>query len=146
MEITLGTQPIPDDMAEACAWLSAAERLGGAPGGVGLEQQLAAGDALDVLLEVLVPYEPIDTTKPAMPLAEVAGIASRDPDYECHIGVFVDGFQSDFAEFTVDPGAGDTRADWNESRQLDLEQVSERGPAVPGVGHRLRIRVVLHRG
>jgi len=73
-------------------------------------------------------------------------IHSRDPDYECHIGVFVDGFQSDFAEFTVDPGAGDTRADWNESRQLDLEQVSERGPAVPGVGHRLRIRVVLHRG
>jgi len=73
MEITLRTQPIPRFVAEACAWLSAAERYDSATGWVGLRQRLAAGDALDALLDVEPPYEPIDTSKPAMPLVEVAG-------------------------------------------------------------------------
>jgi hypothetical protein len=70
MDIELPTQPIPDDVAEACAWLSAAERYVG-PGGR-LRDRVAAGDVLDMLLDVEPPYPPIDTTRPAEPLVDVA--------------------------------------------------------------------------
>jgi hypothetical protein len=62
------TQPIPDHIAEACAWLSAAERHIDQP----LRERLDAGDALDILTNVYPPYPPIDTTKPTASLTEVA--------------------------------------------------------------------------
>jgi hypothetical protein len=70
MDIELPTQSIPDDVAEACAWLSAAERYVG-PGGR-LRNRVAAGDVLDMLLDVEPPYPPIDTSRPAEPLVDVA--------------------------------------------------------------------------
>ena len=73
MGIIFETQPIPDDIAEACAWLSAAERLKGAQPGTGLQHRLAAADALDILHDVRPPCGPIDTSRPPIPLAEVAG-------------------------------------------------------------------------
>jgi hypothetical protein len=70
MDIELPTQPIPDDVAEACAWLSAAERYVG-PGGR-LRDRVAAGDVLDMLLDVEPPYPPIDVSRPSEPLVDVA--------------------------------------------------------------------------
>jgi hypothetical protein len=70
MDIELPTQPIPDDVAEACAWLSAAERYVG-PGGR-MRDRVAAGDVLDMLLDVEPSYPPIDTSRPAEPLVDVA--------------------------------------------------------------------------
>jgi hypothetical protein len=68
MSIEIPTQPIPDHIAEACAWLSAAERHTGQP----LRQRLDAGDVIDILCNVDPPYPPIDTSKPATPLATAA--------------------------------------------------------------------------
>jgi hypothetical protein len=70
MNIELPTQPIPGDIADACAWLSAAERYIG-PGGR-LRDRVAAGDVLDILLDVEPPYPPIDMSRPAEPLVDVA--------------------------------------------------------------------------
>ena len=67
MTIEIPTQPIPDHIAEACAWLSAAERHTGQP----LRQRLDAGDVLDILTDVDPPYPPIDTSKPASSLTHV---------------------------------------------------------------------------
>ncbi|MGH3735390.1 MAG: hypothetical protein ACRDT6_07170 [Micromonosporaceae bacterium] len=72
MSIQIPTQPIPADVAEACAWLSAAERHTGPPHPARLEERLDAGDVLDILLAVDPPYPPIDTSRPAMPLAAAA--------------------------------------------------------------------------
>jgi hypothetical protein len=68
MSIEIPTQPIPDHIAVACAWLSAAERHTAQQ----LRQRLDAGDVLDILCAVAPPYPPIDTSKPAAPLTEVA--------------------------------------------------------------------------
>jgi hypothetical protein len=70
MNIELPTQPIPNDIAEACALLSAAERHAGCGGRLG--DRLAAGDVLDTLTDVEPPYPPIDMSRPTEPLAEVA--------------------------------------------------------------------------
>jgi hypothetical protein len=67
MTIEIPTQPIPAHIAEACAWLSAAERHTGQQ----LRRRLDAGDVLDILCDVEPPYPPIDTSKPAAPLTEV---------------------------------------------------------------------------
>ena len=67
MSIEIPTQPIPDHIAEACAWLSAAERFPGQQ----LRQRLDAGDVLDILCDVDPPYPPIDTSRPACPLTHV---------------------------------------------------------------------------
>ena len=72
MGIIFETQPIHHDIAEACAWLSAAERFKGAQPGTGLQQRLAAADALDILHDVRPPYAPIDTSRPPIPLADMA--------------------------------------------------------------------------
>jgi hypothetical protein len=77
MSIEIPTQPIPDEIAEACAWLSAAERYTGGPLEVRLLERLDAGDALNILLDVLPPYPPIDTTRPPLPLAEAAPAVAR---------------------------------------------------------------------
>ena len=68
MSIDIETQPIPGHIAEACAWLSAAERFTGQQ----LRQRLDAGDVLDILCNVHPPYPPIDTSKPAVPLTTAA--------------------------------------------------------------------------
>jgi hypothetical protein len=73
MNIEIPTQPIPDHIAQACAWLSAAERHTGQQ----LRQRLDAGDVLDILCNVDPPYPPIDTSKPAAPLTEAAAAISR---------------------------------------------------------------------
>jgi hypothetical protein len=73
MEIIFDSQHIPADIAEACAWLSAAERFKGAQPGTGLQHRLAAADALDILHDVRPPYAPIDTSRQPMPLTEAAG-------------------------------------------------------------------------
>jgi hypothetical protein len=75
MSIEIPTQPIPDDVAEACAWLSAVERFTAGPLDVRLHDRLAAGDALNILCDVRPPYPPIDTTKPALSLAEATPAA-----------------------------------------------------------------------
>jgi hypothetical protein len=67
MSIEIETQPIPSHIAEACAWLSAAERHTGQQ----LRRRLDAGDVLDILCDVEPPYPAIDTSKPAVPLTEV---------------------------------------------------------------------------
>jgi hypothetical protein len=77
MSIEIPTQPIPDHIAEACAWLSAAERYTDGPLEVRLPERLAAGDVLNVLLDVHPPYPPIDTSRPAVPLAEAAPAVVR---------------------------------------------------------------------
>ena len=73
MSIEIPTQPIPDHIAEACAWLSAAERHTGQP----LRLRLDAGDVLDILCNVEPPYPPIDTSKQAAPLAKVLPEVAR---------------------------------------------------------------------
>jgi hypothetical protein len=77
MSIEIPTQPIPDHIAEACAWLSAAERFTGGPLEIRLLERLAAGEALNVLLDVHPPYPPIDTSRPPLPLAEAAPAVLR---------------------------------------------------------------------
>jgi hypothetical protein len=77
MSIEIATQPIPEHIAEACAWLSAAERFSGGPLEERLNERLAAGDALNVLLDVRPPYPPIDTTRATLPLAEAAPAVTR---------------------------------------------------------------------
>jgi hypothetical protein len=77
MSIEIPTQPIPEHIAEACAWLSAAERFTGGPLEVRLLERLAAGDALNVLLDVRPPYPPIDTSRPPLPLAEAEPAVTR---------------------------------------------------------------------
>lgn len=68
MSIEIPTQPIPNHIAEACAWLYAAERHTRQP----LHQRLDAGDVLDILCQVEPHYPPIDTSKPAKSLATAA--------------------------------------------------------------------------
>ena len=68
MSIEIPTQPIPDHIAAACAWLSAAERHTGQP----LRQRLDAGDVIDILCDVDPPYPPVDTSKPATSLTTAA--------------------------------------------------------------------------
>jgi hypothetical protein len=75
MTIEIPTQPIPAHIAEACAWLSAAERYTGPD--QTLAQRLDAGDAINILCDVRPPYPPIDMTRPAAPLARVAAAAER---------------------------------------------------------------------
>jgi hypothetical protein len=69
MDIELPTQPIPDDIAEACSWLSAAERCEGRLSR--LRDRVAAGDVLEILTDVEPPYPPFDSSRPAEPLIEV---------------------------------------------------------------------------
>lgn len=66
MSIEIPTQPIPDHIAEACSWLSAAERHAGQD----LRARLDAGDVLDILCDVIPTYPPIDTTKPPTRLVD----------------------------------------------------------------------------
>ena len=75
MTIEIPTLPIPDHIAEACAWLSAAERYTG-PAQT-LLHRLDAGDVINILCDVRPPYPPIDMTRPAAPLARVAAAAER---------------------------------------------------------------------
>lgn len=70
MDIELPTQPIPDGIAEACSWLSAAERRDGRDSS--LRDRLVAGDVLEILLDVEPPYPPIDMSRSVEPLTEVA--------------------------------------------------------------------------
>ena len=74
MSIEIPTQQIPDHIAEACAWLSAAERHTAQP----LRQRLDAGDVLDLLCDVDPPYPPINTSKPAAPLTTTAPAIIRE--------------------------------------------------------------------
>ena len=68
MSIQIPTQPIPGHIAEACAWLSAAERHTGQQ----LRHRLDAGDVIDILCDVHPPYPPIDTTHRTMTLTDAA--------------------------------------------------------------------------
>jgi len=105
MDIELPTQPIPDDVAEACAWLSAAERYVG-PGGR-LRDRVAAGDVLDMLLDVEPPYPPIDASRPAEPLVDVAPhviqalerevAADRPPAHRLRVAMALGTFRQAFA-------------------------------------------------
>lgn len=73
MSIEIPIQPIPDHIAEASVWLSAAERHIDQP----LRRRLDAGDIIDILYDVSPPYPPIDMTKPAAPFTEVAPAVVR---------------------------------------------------------------------
>ena len=53
MSIEIPTPPIPGHIAEACAWLSAAERHTGQQ----LRQRLDAGDVIDILCDVALPAD-----------------------------------------------------------------------------------------
>ncbi len=77
MSIEIRTQPIPEYIAEACAQLSAAERYTGEPVEVRLLERLAAGDVLNVLLDVHPPYPPIDCTRSPVPLSEAGPAVVR---------------------------------------------------------------------
>ena len=74
MSIEIPTQPLPEHVAEACAWLSAAERYCEPLQPTGLRDRATAAEALNILLDVDPPYPVIDTTRPAVPLA-VGGAA-----------------------------------------------------------------------
>jgi hypothetical protein len=77
MSIEIPTQPKPDQKPAASARLSAAERCTYGPLEVRLPERLAAGDVLNVLLDVHPPYPPIDTSRPAVPLAEAVPAVVR---------------------------------------------------------------------
>jgi hypothetical protein len=72
MSTQIHTQPIPEYVAEACAWLSAAERHSVPRQPTRLRDRATAAEALNILLDVDPPYPAIDITKPAAPLAEAA--------------------------------------------------------------------------
>jgi hypothetical protein len=72
MSIQIPTQPLPEHVAEACAWLSAAERYCEPLQPTGLRDRATAAEALNILLDVDPPYPAIDATKPAAPLGEAA--------------------------------------------------------------------------
>jgi hypothetical protein len=72
VRIEIDTQPIPEYVAEACAWLSAAERCREPRLPSHLRDRATAAEALNILLDVNPPYPPIDTAKPAAPLAQAA--------------------------------------------------------------------------
>ena len=72
MSIQIHTQPIPEHVADACAWLSAAERHSVPQQPTRLRDRATAAEALNILLDVDPPYPAIDNTKPAAPLAEAA--------------------------------------------------------------------------
>ncbi|NED96846.1 hypothetical protein G1H11_16185 [Phytoactinopolyspora alkaliphila] len=56
-DIHIYEQPIPPYVAEACEWLSAAERHAGDPTNEDdIRAGLAAGEALDILTDVTPPY------------------------------------------------------------------------------------------
>ena len=80
MSIQIHTQPIPEHVAEACAWLSAAERHSVPQQPTRLRDRATAAEALNILLDVDPPYPAINITKPAAPLAEAApqAIAALD--------------------------------------------------------------------
>ncbi len=48
----------------------------------------------------------------------------RDSDSSCEMYVFVDGAEVSFREVTIDPGAGYSRADWDEHRVESLDGLS----------------------
>jgi hypothetical protein len=72
MSIQIRTQPLPVHVAEACAWLSAAERHREHREPARLRDRATAAEALNILLDVNPPYPPIDTSKCAVPLAVAA--------------------------------------------------------------------------
>jgi hypothetical protein len=80
VRIEIDTQPIPEHVAEACAWLSAAERCREPRRQSRLRDRATAAEALNILLDVDPPYPVIDTSRPAVPLAEAApqAIAALD--------------------------------------------------------------------
>ena len=54
---------------------------------------------------------------------KVEVIHYRIPDAYCVVSVIVDGkLQTDHTEVSIDPGAGYSRADWNEQRRLALDR------------------------
>ena len=72
MRIEITTQPLPEHVAEACAWLSAAERCREPRQPVGLRDRATAAEVLNILLDVDPPFPVIDTTKLAAPLTVAA--------------------------------------------------------------------------
>ncbi|MEB3023061.1 MULTISPECIES: hypothetical protein [Mycolicibacter] len=54
----------------------------------------------------------------------------RNPDYECSMRLFVDGVETSFTEFSIDPSAGYEWSDWIESRAEDIANAS---PAVAAI-------------
>lgn len=68
MNVDRPTQPMPEPIAEACAWLSAAERHDSSS----LEDRLTAGDVLDDLTDVEPPYPLFDRSWPTVSLTEAA--------------------------------------------------------------------------
>jgi hypothetical protein len=72
MRIEIPTQPLPEHVAEACAWLSAADRCHEPRLPSRLRDRATAAEALNILLDVDLPYPVIDTSRPAVPLAVAA--------------------------------------------------------------------------
>ena len=72
MSIEIRTQPIPEHVAEACTWLSAAERCREPRLSSRLRDRATAAEALNILLDIDPPYPVIDTSRPAVPLAVAA--------------------------------------------------------------------------
>lgn len=72
MTTEIRTQPLPEHVAEACAWLSAAERYREPRHATRLRDRATAAEVLNILLDVAPPYPVIDTTMRAVPLAEAA--------------------------------------------------------------------------
>lgn len=62
----------------------------------------------------------------------------RDPDSSCEMYVFVDGTAvAVTAQVTIDPGAGYSRADWEQHRAESLAGLT---PAAHALGTRLFVR------
>lgn len=56
-------------------------------------------------------------------------IHTRDPDYPCEVRVFYQGYElTPVRMITLDPGAGYTKDDYDESRQTAVDEVKALGP------------------